>query len=65
MGILPISNLEDGDRQGIVVNEVNDSIVSLPTTVSVGVAGQLIRTVWPRVRREPLNSGDNPLAICL
>jgi len=61
--ILPISDLKDGDRQGIVVDEVNDSIVPPTTTVSVGVAGQLLRTLRPWMQREPPNSGDNPLVI--
>ena len=53
----------DGAR--FIVNEVDDAKVALSYSVAIGVTGQFVGAVRPRVGRQPLDTLDEPLTIHL
>jgi hypothetical protein len=60
-----VANLEDRYDAGLIVNEVDNPIVTLPHAISVGITGELLGAVRSRIARESLNAADELLAIRL
>jgi hypothetical protein len=63
--ILPVANLENRYDAGLIVNEVDDPIITLPHAISVGMTGELLGAVRSRITRQSLNAANELLAIRL
>jgi hypothetical protein len=53
----------DGAR--FIVNEIDDAKVALSYPVAIGITGQFVGAVRPRVGRQPLDTLDESLTIHL
>ena len=63
--VLAMSYLIDGDAAGLIVDCVDDPIVALSNSVTIVVAGQLLRTVRTRIVSEAANPADDSEAVRL
>jgi hypothetical protein len=63
--LLPVTNLEDRYESGLIVNEVDDPIVTLPHSIPVGITGELLGAVRSRITRQSLDAANRLLAIRL
>jgi len=60
-----VANFEDRYDAGLIVNEVDDPIVTLSHAISVGITGEFLGAVRSRIARQCLNAANEPLAIRL
>jgi hypothetical protein len=60
-----VSNLEDRDLVTPIIDEINDSVLSLPQSVSVGGSGEFLRALRPGIGSESMNPLNDALTIGL
>ena len=60
-----MANSINGDFLALVVDEVNDTVVSLADPVAIVVASELLGAVWPRVFDQGMSSLNNAKPIAL
>jgi hypothetical protein len=60
-----MTHFENCDGARFIINEVDDAKVALPYSVAIGVTGQFVGAVRPRVGRQPLDTLYEPLTIHL
>jgi uncharacterized protein YggT (Ycf19 family) len=60
-----MSDLEDRHFAALIVNKVDDPILSLSHAVSITISRELLRTLWSRVRSQRSNSANYSLTISL
>ena len=61
--IFPVSDLKDRNLIELDVDQVDDSVVPLANTIAVVVPGELLGAVRPGAGGQPLDFGDQALAI--
>ena len=60
-----MTDLVDGDHACVIVDQIDDAVVTLADTISVFVAGELLRAAWARVHHQRLDLCDDPLTVSL
>jgi hypothetical protein len=53
-----VANFEDRYDAGLIVNEVDDPIFTLPHAISVGITGELLGAAGSRIARQSLNAAN-------
>ena len=60
-----MSDLEDRYFATTIIDEINDSVSSLPQPVVIRVSGEFFGTMHPRILGKGLNSLDDTLTVSL
>lgn len=57
--LAPVPDLENLDRTRTVVDQVDDSVRPLADAIALVRSGKLLAAVWPRIRAESGDPGDD------
>jgi hypothetical protein len=60
-----VANLEDRYDADLIVNEIDDPIVTLSQAIPAGITGELFDAVGPRITPQPLDAANEFLAMRL